>query len=162
MQVYSMTGYASVQSQGAQPGADEGQSDAAPVRLGLEIRSVNSRFLDLSFRLPDDLRAFEPPLRELITKALKRGKVEVRAVFEVSRNQGVAAPKPALLESLRLAQEQVTHWLPGAAALSVADVLRLAGSEQGGPQDWSAQLMPLAREAVQALLSKGRKKEGVG
>lgn len=159
MQVYSMTGYASVQSQGAQAAQDESQAGAANVRLGLEIRSVNSRFLDLSFRLPDDLRAFEPPLRELITKALKRGKVEVRAVFEISRSQGVAAPHPALLESLRLAQEQVTHWLPSAKALSVADVLRLAGNEQGGPQDWSEQLMPLAREAVQALL-EARRREG--
>jgi uncharacterized protein (TIGR00255 family) len=48
-------------------------------RLGLEIRSVNSRFLDLTFRLPDELRPFEPALRELLTAKLKRGKVEVRA-----------------------------------------------------------------------------------
>ncbi len=159
MQVYSMTGYASVQSQGTPPAPTAGKVAAASTRLGLEIRSVNSRFLDLSFRLPDELRAFEPPLRELITQSLKRGKVEVRAVFEQSRSQNVAEPTPVLLQSLRQAQEQVIQWLPSAAALSVADVLRLAGNEQGGPQDWSAQLMPLAREAVQALL-EARRREG--
>ena len=49
--------------------------------LALELRSVNSRFLDLHFRLPDELRHVETPLRELLTAQLTRGKVEVRASF---------------------------------------------------------------------------------
>jgi uncharacterized protein (TIGR00255 family) len=72
MSVYSMTGYASVQQ-------STSASSAAAPRLGLEIRSVNSRFLDLVFRLPEELRHAEPALREKLASRLKRGKVEVRA-----------------------------------------------------------------------------------
>jgi len=75
MPVYSMTGYATGQSLPPEPGAPSLQ--AAPA-LGMEIRSVNSRFLDLAFRLSDELRPAEPALRELIGSRLKRGKVEVR------------------------------------------------------------------------------------
>ena len=59
MPVYSMTGYASVQSPGHGPTDHSGHAAhnaASKERLGLEIRSVNSRFLDLSFRLSDELR----------------------------------------------------------------------------------------------------------
>src|SRR5215210_3682461 len=83
MPVYSMTGYASAQhSPGTAAAGHEGGKLATPARLGLEIRSVNSRFLDLSFRLGEELRAHEPGLRELITGRIKRGKVEVRANVE--------------------------------------------------------------------------------
>ena len=73
MSVYSMTGYATAQHMAptSPSAADLPKSNAT--QLGLEIRSVNSRFLDLSFRLPEDLRHWEPPLRELLVARLKRG-----------------------------------------------------------------------------------------
>ena len=77
MAVYSMTGYASGQQGAAGP---DGKGALAS-RLGLEIRSVNSRFLDLTFRLPEELRQHEPALREMLTARLKRGKVEVRVAL---------------------------------------------------------------------------------
>ena len=46
--------------------------------LNIEIRSVNHRYLDLQFRLPDELRALEPGLREAIVARLNRGKIECR------------------------------------------------------------------------------------
>ena len=55
MSLQSMTGYASAQTTLVAEGSSEG------ARLGLEIRSVNSRFLDVSFRLPEELRQHEPP-----------------------------------------------------------------------------------------------------
>ena len=64
MSVYSMTGYASAQYGASAEGAEAPTGNR---RLGLEIRSVNSRFLDLSFRLPDELRMHEPALRTLLT-----------------------------------------------------------------------------------------------
>ena len=79
MPVYSMTGYASTQSAGPASATEADHAARTQRQLGLEIRSVNSRFLDLTFRLPDELRAFEPLLREWIGARLKRGKVEVRA-----------------------------------------------------------------------------------
>jgi len=81
MPVYSMTGYASVQSSAPSAEGNTDSSASPTVRFGLEIRSVNSRFLDLSFRLPDELRHTEPALREHIVQHIKRGKVEVRAVY---------------------------------------------------------------------------------
>ncbi|RYF46592.1 MAG: YicC family protein, partial [Comamonadaceae bacterium] len=57
------------------------RADVAQGTLALEIRSVNSRFLDLYFKLPEELRHVEAPLREMLTGALARGKVEVRASF---------------------------------------------------------------------------------
>ena len=56
MSVYSMTGYAAVQSNTRSSDANNESGQASTARLGVEIRSVNSRFLDLSFRLPDELR----------------------------------------------------------------------------------------------------------
>ncbi|HMH19761.1 MAG TPA: YicC/YloC family endoribonuclease, partial [Burkholderiales bacterium] len=46
--------------------------------LAAEVKSVNGRFLDVQFRLPDELRAVEPTLRELIQARVRRGKVECR------------------------------------------------------------------------------------
>jgi uncharacterized protein (TIGR00255 family) len=161
--VYSMTGYASAQHSTA---ATAPESDAKSIaasttaaQLGLEIRSVNSRFLDLSFRLPEDLRQFEPPLRDLIIGKLKRGKVEVRAFVESGSANLISDPTPKLLQRLNAVQDNVKAWLPSAPALSVADVIRLASSEQSSKQDWSGIIMPLAAKALKDLLS-ARQREG--
>jgi uncharacterized protein (TIGR00255 family) len=127
--------------------------------LGLEIRSVNSRFLDLTFKLPEDLRQFEPALRDLLSAQLKRGKVEVRASIEVQNANSVSDPSPKLLQRLNAVQDNVKAWLPLANALSVADVLRLAASEQSSHRDWSQDLIPLAETALKALLA-ARQREG--
>ena len=82
MSVYSMTGYASAQQADPKAPSEGGAWKNAQTRLALELRSVNSRFLDLSFRLPDELRSHEPALRELLGQRLKRGKVELRAYIE--------------------------------------------------------------------------------
>jgi uncharacterized protein (TIGR00255 family) len=61
--IQSMTGYAAA------------SADSPRGRLSIELRSVNSRFLDLQFRVADELRALEPVLRELIAARVVRGKV---------------------------------------------------------------------------------------
>jgi uncharacterized protein YicC (UPF0701 family) len=72
MPVYSMTGYASAQHSAATSGSEGDSKTNSTSRLGLEIRSVNSRFLDLSFKLPEELRQHEPALREqLVRQPLK-------------------------------------------------------------------------------------------
>lgn len=159
MPVYSMTGYASAQHSTANS-APEGDAKSLPAgQLGLEIRSVNSRFLDLSFKLPEDLRQFEPALRDLLVARLKRGKVEVRASIESANASGVPDPTPKLLQRLNAAQDTVKSWLPQAAPLSVADVLRLCAAEQTGSRDWSADLLALAEKTLKDLLS-ARQREG--
>ena len=159
MPVYSMTGYASVQS--STPAA-EGRTDSAAsptVRFGLEIRSVNSRFLDLSFRLPDELRHTEPALREHIVQHIKRGKVEVRAVYHSNQDAELTDPAIVTLQKLLSLQNKIQSWLPGARDLSVSDVIKLASHEKSGTGLNEADLMPLATQAVKAL-KDARAREG--
>ena len=104
MPVYSMTGYAHAQQNTQLPGGDAEVKTTPGARLGMEIRSVNSRFLDLSLRLPDELRQHEPALRELLTARLKRGKVEIRAVIESTSSQTINDPSPRLLQRMHLSE----------------------------------------------------------
>ena len=150
-----MTGYASAQhSEAAAPGAE-----ARSGRLGLEIRSVNSRFLDLSFRLSEELRQHEPALRELVAARVKRGKVEVRGYVESSGSESLREPSARLLQRLSAVQDQVRNWLPDARPLGIAEVLRLADGDAGGPADWSEALLRLARGALGDLMA-AREREG--
>jgi uncharacterized protein (TIGR00255 family) len=159
MSVYSMTGYASVQHNSATDATDSEQKPGPNTRLGLEIRSVNSRFLDLSFRLPDELRACEPALRERLTARLKRGKVEVRAALENNNANWLAEPSVRLLQRLNTIQDNVKAWLPGATALSVADVIRLSSNDVPTTKDWQTDLIAVTDSALEALMS-AREREG--
>lgn len=159
MPVYSMTGYASVQSNTAQTAPENEVIRDSASRLGIELRSVNSRFLDLAFRLPDELRQSEPALRDLLVARLKRGKVEVRVSIESSSASSLRAPSPATLQRLGSIEDSVKSWLPQAGALSVADVLRIAVNEDKKPHDHSAELAQLASQALDELMS-AREREG--
>ena len=148
MAVYSMTGYGTA------------RSDAeAAVGLGVEIRSVNSRFLDLSFKLTDELRGSEPALRELLGARLKRGKVEVRAWTEGRHDTLPRVPDAASLQRLLAIQDAVRSWLPTAAPLSVAESLQLTARQTSLPGDTHDDLMALGARALDALLD-ARAREG--
>lgn len=159
MAVYSMTGYASAQQDASTQGSDADVRTPPARQLGLEIRSVNSRFLDISFRLPDELRAMEPVLRTLLTKKIKRGKVEVRAAIENAGTGALPELSTRFLQRLNSVQDNVQAWLPDAAPLSVAEVLRLSANTHSGQEDWSKTVPPLAEKALKALLA-ARKQEG--
>lgn len=159
MAVYSMTGYAT-----AQTGGPSAANAAEPARenkhhLGIEIRSVNSRFLDVTFKLPDDLRASEPAIRELLTATLKRGKVEVRAWVEGRSDAGLRAPNALELQKLLGMQDNIRAWLPTAAPLSVAEVLQLTSRQQGNMSEWHETLLKLAQTGLDGLLA-ARAREG--
>jgi uncharacterized protein (TIGR00255 family) len=154
-----MTGYASGQHT-AQPANAASQPQMAPAsRLGLEVRSVNSRFLDLTFRLSEELRPHEPALRELITGRLKRGKVEVRAAVETTAGDTLREPTPRMLQRLASLQDTVRAWLPDASALGVADVMRLSAAEGQPETDWSEPLAQLAARTLDELMA-AREREG--
>jgi uncharacterized protein (TIGR00255 family) len=160
MAVYSMTGYASAQlSPGTSPASHEGGKTTTGARLGLEIRSVNSRFLDLSFRLGEELRAQEPALRELITARIKRGKVEVRGGVEGGAGEVAREPSMPTLQRLAALQDTVKTWMPTAQGLSVAEVLRLAATDGDGSTDWTEGLLQLATKALEDLVA-AREREG--
>ena len=159
MPVYSMTGYASAQISTADSSFERDGTGATPSHLGIEIRSVNSRFLDLSFRLPEELRQFEPALRELVIGQIKRGKIEVRAALESKTQGSVVDPTPRLLQRLNAVQDSIKAWLPEARPLNVADVIALAVNEQTRSHDWSKELPTLGRQALNELMS-ARQREG--
>ncbi|HLW04588.1 MAG TPA: YicC/YloC family endoribonuclease [Azoarcus sp.] len=139
--IYSMTGYA-VQ-----------QRDIGRVVVHLELRSVNSRYLDLHFRIGDDLRLFEPLLRERITARLARGKVECR--FSLQRDGDSVAPRlelnAELLDQLDAAQAAVHQRMSSAAALSVGEILRWPGMLAEDRVDIES-LRPQITELVDAAL----------
>lgn len=97
-------------------------------RLVWEVRSVNHRFLDPGFRLPEDLRSLEPRLRKLIGQEIKRGKVDctLRLVTDETESQE-AAVDVTRLSALRGLQESVLAELADARPLSVAEILRWPG-----------------------------------
>ncbi len=159
MAVYSMTGYAAAQSGIPGDGEISAPRHAPQAQLGLEIRSVNSRFLDLGFKLPDELRGTEPALRELLGTRLRRGKVELRAWLEGSNEGGLRAPGAHELQKLLNLQNQVLAWLPTAAPLSVAEILQLSARQPGNPGEWHALLLALAQTTLSDLLH-ARAREG--
>jgi uncharacterized protein (TIGR00255 family) len=132
MAVYSMTGYASASAgvtsahlSGVQ--TEAGTAKAATVaqpQVSIEIRSVNGRFLDLGFRLPDEFRSLEPGLRELLTSAFRRGKIELRLNARTEGEAAWSMPQPEQLNRLSRLESTVQGWLPKAQGLSVHEVLQ--------------------------------------
>jgi uncharacterized protein (TIGR00255 family) len=154
-----MTGYGS-----ASHPIEMGEGSYA--NLQVEIRAVNSRFLDLSFRMPDECRGAEGALRELLNKQLKRGKVEFRAAWrqssgEHARPQTIAID-PAKLMALKEAQAIIQGQFPSAEELRVADILRYPGivADSETPEDqWQGATLIAAEEALRQLL-QSRQVEG--
>ncbi len=169
MSVYSMTGYASAQADiRSAPLVTGSKPDNAPsapsnrVQLSVEIRSVNSRFLDISFRLPDELRQSEPALRALLTAQIKRGKVELRVALENASSNLPSLPSAEMLQYLQTVQHSIQTALPEARALSVADVVRLSngqGSAFVHDADTAQALTQLSQTVITDLLAS-RQREG--
>jgi len=114
--IQSMTGYAA-------------RSRELPqVSLHIELKSVNARYLDIHFRIGEELRFLELPLRELISGRITRGKVECRAQLQANAGSNRDLSLNAgLLARLKELQGAVRAELPDAAPLAVSDVLRWPG-----------------------------------
>ncbi len=129
--------------------------------LSLELKSVNSRFLDLQFRVADELRALEPLLREAITARVARGKLDCRLSFAPGA-AGVQSLDPAALESLRRVAGEAQRAFPQAGPLRLGDVLRWPGVLAGGAldaQEFKDVVAALAKQAVEELCA-ARAREG--
>ena len=119
--IFSMTGYATSTK----------ETDAGTITI--EIKSVNSRFLDLQFRINDEFRSVEPLFRDAISKRTTRGKVECRFSFGKksieNKNKTLNAD---LLNQLKSYQEQLRQHFPLAKELSASDLLRWPGVIEEG------------------------------
>ncbi len=156
MPVYSMTGYASV----LRGLSDKSEKNAAPgPQIQLELRSVNGRFLDLSMRLPEDLRHLEPGLRDAVSARVRRGKVELKLALQGGGEASSLQLKEGALAQLANWQAEVLAALPEARPFSVQEALHACRSLQEAPRFADEAVLALARETVDALLA-ARAREG--
>ncbi len=148
--IQSMTGFASVSRE--LPGA----------HLGVELRCVNSRYLDLTFRMPDELRLHETALRESIGASITRGKLECRVWL---RERSIAASAPSIdeaaLSQAAMVIARLSQAVPGLAPASIGDLLRWPGlvTEPNASETIAQELPGLAAEAL-AELVEARAREG--
>lgn len=115
--IHSMTGYASA------------NRTLSRCQLGLELRAVNSRYLDLVFRLPEELRPLESQLRERIMAKVQRGKLECRAsISDLPAENRTLDLNRDLVQRLAAAGNEVQMLVGDSARpLTVADILRWPG-----------------------------------
>ncbi|MBS1143126.1 MAG: YicC family protein [Proteobacteria bacterium] len=150
--ICSMTGYA-VKTRDLEHGT-----------LQLELKSVNSRYLDFHFRVAEDLRSLEIPLRELLASRITRGKVECRLSFNAAAARADQLKiNGELLATLKSLNERVRSEMPEATPLSVNETLRWPGMFGEQHIDFAAlnpEVMALAREAlVDFTATRGREGE---
>jgi uncharacterized protein (TIGR00255 family) len=141
--IYSMTGYAVA------------ARELENAVLNLELRSVNHRYLDIQFRLPDELRAIEPALREALTARLNRGKVECRVSYTPTPGRKGAELDENLLRSLVELNSRVRVALPQARDIGAADILRWPGMLGADTVDVEA-LRSVCRDLLQQVLEEFR------
>ena len=149
--IASMTGYAAVSREIPQGS------------LALELRSVNNRYLDLQFRLPDELRVLESEMRDFLGTGLTRGKVDCRLIFSAySDSSHQQRLNRDLLQDLQIMSDEIKSIFPAAGNLSVAEILRWPGVLDSGHvsvDDLRIPCMALLQTALQELAS-ARKREG--
>ncbi len=146
-----MTGYAAL------------SREIGQAALAVEIKSVNSRFLDLQFRLPEELRAAEPALRELLAAGVSRGKIECRMAIQPATGTALQlAINEALLAALAQAERKVLDALPQAQPLRVGEVLHWPGmlaNQEAGADTLREASVALVKAAL-AEFSATRAREG--
>jgi uncharacterized protein (TIGR00255 family) len=113
--LYSMTGYAGI------------TSEQTWGSLGIELRTVNHRYLEVSWRGPEELRQLESTMREAIAARLSRGKVECRVNLHIREATTSGSPNRELLAHLAEWATQVRAIHPEARPPSVAELLAWPG-----------------------------------
>jgi uncharacterized protein (TIGR00255 family) len=136
-----MTGYGEASAAVEAPGA---------LSVHVDLRSVNGRFLDISFRLPDELRASEAGLRALLARELRRGKLECRVSVEAPAAALQLPEAPALQPLLEAQAELLRRW-PQLQPLTVAEAWRMGGA-QAAPRAGAESLAGAASTAAAAAL----------
>ncbi|MGM0913712.1 MAG: YicC/YloC family endoribonuclease [Pseudomonadota bacterium] len=139
------------------------QERAAPWgTLQLELRSVNQRYLEPHFRLPESLRDLEPHFREALRARLARGKVEVSLRFEAAGDSAGLAVNPARLAELSRALDEVRQAVANTAppdALALLDYPGVLENRGPEPETVKAEALALFERALDDLVD-GRAREG--
>lgn len=150
--IYSMTAFASQ------------QKEHELGTLTVELKSVNNRFLDLNFRLPDELRTTEAALRELLTTRLSRGKVEIRISLSKNKTLENITLDQQLLSVLHQQYTQALRFIPETQAPSLSELINLSYQQQHHKTNdqvdlWSALCIDCAHQAIDSFLL-ARAREG--
>ena len=149
--ILSMTGFAAV------------VADLPGCSLAVELRSVNHRYLDLQLRLPDELRALEPAIRDMLAAELKRGKIDCRiGLSRTTPGASTLAVDGERVAQLRDAAAEILRHAPGSAPLSTVEILRWPGvlTEPSVDSDTLAeQTLSLVQRSL-ADLGAARSREG--
>lgn len=150
--MHSMTGYANA----------AGQFGAR--QLNVELRAVNHRYLDIQFKMPDDLRYLEGRLREIISTQISRGKLECRIQVQ---NIAPSSDHPLqinadLVEQLATANANIRKAYKGLGKLNVADILHFPGVLMAEAEDKEALSNGVVTLLEQALgeFNAAREREG--
>lgn len=143
--LHSMTGFA------------RQSSESSLGTLTWELRAVNHRYLDVSFKMPDELKAHEPQLRQLVGERLKRGKVECAFHFRRAIDQsGDMALDEALIALLSSRINDVSSVLRNPGRVDPLDILRWPGvvlKSQLDVEPLLAEARALLESAVDAMAS---------
>jgi uncharacterized protein (TIGR00255 family) len=119
--IHSMTGYASATRELAAPAGGSAS-------VSVELRTVNARFLDLNFRMPEDARSTEPVLRDMLTSKIARGKVDIRINVQRSEQAiSTGALNHDALAQLATLEQAVQGVFPAAGHLRAGEILRWPG-----------------------------------
>jgi uncharacterized protein (TIGR00255 family) len=149
--ILSMTGFAAASAE--MPG----------ISLAVELRSVNHRYLDVTIKVPDELRTLETSLRERLAAAQKRGKVECRvALLRTVGAAGGIAINVERVRQLAAAAADIARAMPGTPPLTTADVMRWPGVIVDAiisPESLAEHVDALVQHALSELTS-ARAREG--
>ena len=152
MSIHSMTGFANV------------AGECGSKRINLELRAVNHRYLDVQFKMPDDLRQLESTLREAIAKNAVRGKIECRIQIQTIE-AGASGSLNFNQELVKQLAKLNKKWLKkhnGLGKLTVADILKYPGVIASQNEDEEAFTQTIHTLLGQALIgfAAARRREG--
>ena len=137
--------------------------ESAQGSLGVELKTVNHRYLEFQTRIPEELRPLEPAMREAVAAKLSRGKVDCRVTYTaLQAGTRSLVPDEQAMESLRAAGARVAARFPEARGLSVAEVLHWPGvlaDDALSPDRLKDELMGVLESAI-ADLDASRAREG--
>lgn len=150
--IYSMTAFASHQT----------QSELG--NLTVELKSVNNRYLDLNFRIPDELRCCEAALRELFCQQLRRGKLEIRMSYQKkSANQQLKLRK-AVIKSIDRQWQKAKSVIPELSPPTLSELIELSHhyevhKSERQESDWQEQCLETTQLALNEFI-QARAREG--
>ena len=129
-----------------------------------EIRSVNHRFLDVSFRLAEEFRQLEPDFRMIVKNALGRGKIDCNLRFKATAEfVTTKILEEKALENIRKIEKGVLKHFPEAPPLSIGEILRWPGVLEGSQHEFPKKAYEAAKKCLGIALvelSTSREREG--